>query len=103
MTFSKTTTPLHPLQVHSTHSTYLFKIFFSRLTLSTAFLQKASGQGKNHDKVIDILRLIFDKTSAITEGINYNCIMFTVYTYKAWYYFLRILYYAHRGGYISLL
>ena len=28
---------------HSTHSTYLFKIFFSLLTLSTAFLQKASG------------------------------------------------------------
>ena len=32
---------------HSTHSTYLFKIFFSLLTLSTAFLQKASGPGKN--------------------------------------------------------
>ena len=29
------------------HSTYLFKIFFSLLTLSTAFLQKASGPGKN--------------------------------------------------------
>ena len=28
-------------------STYLFKIFFSLLTLSTAFLQKASGPGKN--------------------------------------------------------
>ena len=28
------------------HSTYLFKIFFSLLTISTAFLQKASGQGK---------------------------------------------------------
>ena len=36
---------LHPL--HSTHSTYLFKIFFSLLTLSTAFLQKAWGPGKN--------------------------------------------------------
>ena len=41
MTFSKKTTPLH-----STHSTELFKIFFSLLTLSTAFLQKASGPGK---------------------------------------------------------
>ena len=42
MTFSKKTTPLH-----STHSTELFKIFFSLLTLSTAFWQKASGPGKN--------------------------------------------------------
>ena len=42
MTFSKKTTPLH-----STHSTELFKIFFLLLTLSTAFLQKASGPGKN--------------------------------------------------------
>ena len=33
---------------HSIHSTYLFKIFFSLLTLSTAFLQEASGPGKNH-------------------------------------------------------
>ena len=39
MTFSKKTTPLH--------STELFKIFFSLLTLSTAFLQKASGPAKN--------------------------------------------------------
>ena len=41
MTFSK--------KNHSTplHSTELFKIFFSLLTLSTAFLQKASGPGKN--------------------------------------------------------
>ena len=29
------------------HSTELFKIFFSLLTLSTAFLQKACGPGKN--------------------------------------------------------
>ena len=29
------------------HSTYLFKIFFSLLTLSTTFLQKASGPGTN--------------------------------------------------------
>ena len=35
--------------LHSTHSTYLFKIFFSLLTLSTAFLQKTSGPGKNKD------------------------------------------------------
>ena len=34
--------PLHPL-----HSTHLFKIFFLLLTLSTAFLQKACGPGKN--------------------------------------------------------
>ena len=41
---------------HSTplHSTYLFKIFFSLLTFSTAFLQKASGPGKNeHCKIIN--------------------------------------------------
>ena len=42
MTFSKKTTPLH-----STHSTELFKIFFSLLTLTTAFLQKASGPRKS--------------------------------------------------------
>ena len=48
MTFSiKKTTPLHSTPLHSTHSTELFKIFFSLLTLSTAFLQKASGPGKN--------------------------------------------------------
>ena len=41
MTFSKKNHS-NPL-----HSTYLFKIFFSLLTLSTAFLQKASGPGKN--------------------------------------------------------
>ena len=47
MVFSKKTTPpthtLHPL-----HSTELFKIFFSLLTLSIAFLQKACGPGKMH-------------------------------------------------------
>ena len=42
MAFSKKTTPPTPL-----HSTELFKIFFSLLTLSTAFLQKACGPGKN--------------------------------------------------------
>ena len=36
MTFSK-----------KNHSTHLFKIFFSLLTLSTVFLQKACGPGKN--------------------------------------------------------
>ena len=46
MTFSKKTTPLHSSPLHSTHSTELFKIFFSLLTLSTAFLQKASGPKK---------------------------------------------------------
>ena len=56
MTFSKKTTPLHstPLHstpLHSTHSTELFKIFFSLLTLSTAFLQKASGPGKNLSRI----------------------------------------------------
>ena len=51
MTFSKKnhSTPLHSTPLHSTHSTELFKIFFSLLTLSTAFLQKASGPGKNED------------------------------------------------------
>ena len=44
MTFSKKN---HSTPLHSTHSTELFKIFFSLLTLSTAFLQKASGPGKN--------------------------------------------------------
>ena len=53
MTFSKKnhSTPLHSTPLHSTHSTELFKIFFSLLTLSTAFLQKASGPGKNHHEL----------------------------------------------------
>ena len=51
MTFSKKTTPLH-----STPSTELFKIFFSLLTLSTAFLQKASGPGKIAFLYIDCVR-----------------------------------------------
>ena len=38
------------------HSTELFKIFFSLLTLSTAFLQKACGSGKNSH--IDLNQLI---------------------------------------------
>ena len=45
MTFSKKK-PLHTL--HPVHSTELFKIFFSLLTLSTTFLQKACGPGKNY-------------------------------------------------------
>ena len=36
------------LNITPLHSTELFKIFFSLLTLSTAFLQKASGPGKNN-------------------------------------------------------
>ena len=51
MTFSKKKT-LHSTPLHSTHSTELFKIFFSLLTLSTAFLQKASGPGKNSYAII---------------------------------------------------
>ena len=47
MTFSKKN---HSTPLHSTRSTELFKIFFSLLTLSTAFLQKASGPGKNCDE-----------------------------------------------------
>ena len=43
MTFSKK----KPLYSTPLHSTELFKIFFSLLTPSTAFLQKASGPGKN--------------------------------------------------------
>ena len=67
LTFSKKATPLH-----STHSTQLFKIFFSLLTLSTAFLQKASGSGKNnieklkiYEYVLDILKL--NKCNMITK------------------------------------
>ena len=54
MTLSKKnhSTPLHSTPLHSTHSTELFKIFFSLLTLSTAFLQKASGLGKNVNDII---------------------------------------------------
>ena len=48
MTFSKKK-PLH--STPHTPLTYLFKIFFSLLTLSTAFLQKASGPGKKLNSV----------------------------------------------------
>ena len=47
MTFSLKNHSTHPL-THILHSTYLFKIFFSLLTLSTAFLQKASGPGNKN-------------------------------------------------------
>ena len=55
MTFSKKN---HSTPLHSTHSTELFKIFFSLLTLSTAFLQKlqkASGPGNK------IIKLLYNK------------------------------------------
>ena len=42
ITFTQKTTPPTPL-----HSTELLKIFFSLLTLFTAFLQKVSERGKN--------------------------------------------------------
>ena len=79
MPFSKKTTPLHP--THSTHSTYLFKIFFSLLTLSTAFLQKACGPGKNTKELIVLFHnskgydnsYIIDIFSKI-ENIQINCL-----------------------------
>ena len=51
---------------HSTHSTYLLKIFFLLLTLSTAFLQKAGGPEKMNK--INIIKL-FDKQ---VNDINKN-------------------------------
>ena len=59
MAFSKKTTPptpLHPL--HPLHSTELFKIFFSLLTLSTAFLQKACGLGKNENIIENKIKVV---------------------------------------------
>ena len=61
--FLKKTTPLHSTPLHSTHSTELFKIFFSLLTLSTAFLQKASGPGKNNFAEIHLLYREFNTLS----------------------------------------
>ena len=57
MAFSKKnhsthSTPPTPPPLHTLHSTELFKIFFSLLTLSTAFLQKACGPGKNNKSTI---------------------------------------------------
>ena len=62
MTFSKKdySTPLH-----FTHSTQLFKIFFSLLTLSTAFLQKASGPGKNKSVKLQNVVNKIDRDDAI--------------------------------------
>ena len=65
------------------HSTELFKIFFSLLTLSTAFLQKACGQGKNHIyvkkvfalNITPILARIVKMHSLI---VNYNTILRTI-------------------------
>ena len=62
--FLKKTTPLHSTPLHSTHSTELFKIFFSLLTLSTAFLQKASGPGK---KVTETAKIINEKEIALIK------------------------------------
>ena len=45
MTFLKKTTPLHSTPLHLP-----IQNIFSLLTLSTAFLQKASGPGKNFIK-----------------------------------------------------
>ena len=45
------------------HSTELFKIFFSLLTLSTAFLQKTSGPGKKWDNLLQIVLLDFEGNS----------------------------------------
>ena len=45
--FSYFSTPVNTTPLHLTHSTELFKIFFSLLTLCTAFLQKATVRGKN--------------------------------------------------------
>ena len=72
MTFSKKnhSTPLHSTPLHSTHSTELFKIFFSLLTLSTAFLQKASGPGKN----ITTSSIMFQQQS-IVYSIFGDCIL----------------------------
>ena len=47
MTFSKKIHSTSRNSLHSTHSTCLFKIFFSLLTHSTAFLQKACGPRKS--------------------------------------------------------
>ena len=65
-------TPLHSTPLHSTHSTELFKIFFSLLTLSTAFLQKASGPGKNW-----LVRLVVVFQSYVFKICNRICFNFT--------------------------
>ena len=74
--FLKVTTPLH-----STHSAYLLKIFFSLLTLSTAFLQKAGRPGKNnHTLYYNIIMIQYIKNVIYTNThihiyyINLICI-----------------------------
>ena len=63
MTFSK--------KNHSTplHSTYLFKIFFSLLTLSTAFLQKTSGPGNKWNEVV---RALINLCARIAAKLSYD-------------------------------
>ena len=55
------------------HSTELFKIFFSLLTLSTAFLQKASGPGKNiaqcYITSIVIVQVLWHVHDQLYEGV----------------------------------
>ena len=66
MTFSKKN---HSTPLHSTHSTELFKIFFSLLTLSTAFLQKASGPGKKVTEAVtsETAKFINEKEIAVIK------------------------------------
>ena len=74
MTFSKKN---HSTPLHSTHSTELFKIFFSLLTLSTAFLQKASGPGKNNSHVDHRLYESKLKKNLLKELLNYKTQTYT--------------------------
>ena len=79
MTFSKKnhSTPLHSTPLHSTHSTELFKIFFSLLTLSTAFLQKASGPGKNSTREGQVsLVSTHDVTNPPVHYCNWSLVYF---------------------------
>ena len=73
MTFSKKnhSTPLHSTPLHSTHSTELFKIFFSLLTLSTAFLQKASGPEKNI--LLESVTYVDTKNTANVNTVIVEC------------------------------
>ena len=67
MTFSKKK-PVH--STHSTHSTHLFKILFSLLTLSTVFLQKASGPKKMAKKGVLKTRIYGSKNISSCRAIN---------------------------------
>ena len=66
---------------HPTHSTELFKIFFSLLTLSTAFLQKACGPGKNNSdnitKNYNISQINKKKSEFNTNSINNHITKFS--------------------------